>query len=107
MTPEAIPPTDTTRTAAAMIGHRGVREVLSRSDFLVLLHREQRRADRSRAPLSVVLYRNAGGRLHQPHGAQLLIDTMHDLKRETDTVGRLGDDLIALLCPDTGAEGAP
>ena len=106
MTPEATPPTDTTRIAAAMIGHGGAREVLSRSDFLVLLHREQRRADRSRAPLSVVLYRNAGGRLDQPHGAELLIDTMHDLKRETDTVGRLGDDLIALLCPDTGAEGA-
>ena len=105
MTPEATP-TETDRKAVAMIGHGSAREVLSRHDFLVLLHREQRRADRSRAPLSVVLYRDAGGRRSQPHGAQLLIDTMHALKRETDTVGRLGDDLVALLCPDTGAEGA-
>ena len=105
MTSEASPP-EPVRRAAAMIGNGDPREVLTRSEFLTLLRREQRRADRSRAPLSVVLYRDAGGRLSQPQGGQLLIDTMHGLKRETDTVGRLGDNLIALLCPDTGAEGA-
>jgi len=105
MTPEALPPEPGHR-AAAMIGNGDAREVLTRSEFLTLLRREQRRADRSRAPLSVVLYRDAGGHLNQPDGAQSLIDTMHGLKRETDTVGRLGDDLVALLCPDTGADGA-
>ena len=105
MTPEASP-LETARRAAAMLGNGGPCEVLTRSEFLTLLRREQRRADRSRAPLSVVLYRDAGGRMSQPQGGQLLIDTMHGLKRETDTVGRLGDELIALLCPDTGAEGA-
>ncbi|WP_157271632.1 sugar transferase [Azohydromonas aeria] len=85
-------------------------EALPRNDFARQLQREKRRAERSKSPLSIVVYRisevpdDAGAR---PGGedAGRLLELLHQASRETDVIGHLGDDLIAVLCPDTDEQG--
>lgn len=81
-------------------------DVLSRDHFLTQFHREKRRADRSRAPLSLVVMRFAahGGFDTDDHR-----DIMTDLSlstRETDVIGCLGDGVVAFLLPYSEAEAA-
>jgi exopolysaccharide biosynthesis polyprenyl glycosylphosphotransferase len=73
--------------------------------FLQDLDREKRRAERSRAPLSIVLYRVQGTSSRSDRQADHFVDWLHRSKRATDIVGHLGKDHIAVLCPDTSAEG--
>jgi lipopolysaccharide/colanic/teichoic acid biosynthesis glycosyltransferase len=78
-------------------------ELLPRQHFLAQLHREKRRVDRSKAPLSLIIYRMAqrsGLSSISALASQLLAN-----KRETDIAGWLGDDVLAVICPDTGDEG--
>jgi len=78
--------------------------VLPRHHFLEHLQLEKRRSDRSKAPLSVVLFsfQTATGN----SGAKKLLDYLRTSKRETDILGLLGDGQIALLLPDTSSQGA-
>lgn len=70
--------------------------------FLKQLQREKRRADRTKAPLSIVLFRfNAD----KNHDLDKLLELLQGSTRETDIVGYLGKDLIGLLLPDTNQEG--
>ncbi len=79
-------------------------ELLPRGHFLAQLYREKRRADRSKAPLSLVIYRLADAR--HADDAATLIELVLGNKRETDIVGRLADGVIAVICTDTGDAGA-
>ncbi len=81
-------------------------DVLSREHFLAQLHREKRRADRSRAPLSLVVLRFSA---HDGFDKDDQRDIFTDLSlstRETDVIGCLGDGVVAFLLPYSEAEAA-
>lgn len=78
-------------------------EMLPREHFIAQLHREKRRADRSRSPLSLVIYRLA--KSSEPGQTAALADLLAASKRETDILGQLGDDTVAVICPETGDDG--
>jgi lipopolysaccharide/colanic/teichoic acid biosynthesis glycosyltransferase/GGDEF domain-containing protein len=69
------------------------------------LHREKRRAERSGAPLSMVLYRVQATSSRSDRQTDQFVEMLHRSKRATDVVGHLGKDHIAVLCPDTSADG--
>jgi lipopolysaccharide/colanic/teichoic acid biosynthesis glycosyltransferase len=73
--------------------------------FMRDLRREKLRADRSSSPLSLVVFelRSIGSA-----DADLghLLDVLRERTRETDIIGHLDDERIAVLCPDTAAAGA-
>jgi exopolysaccharide biosynthesis polyprenyl glycosylphosphotransferase len=80
-------------------------DVLPRHYFLRQLEREKRRTDRSKASLSIVLFRfedESGDRIDD---VDRLLRVLSRKKRETDIVGYLSDDLIAVLLPDTDEQG--
>lgn len=74
--------------------------------FINQLRLEKLRAQRSGSPLSIALYRvqHEDEYFSGPHVLQLL-DSLNRASRETDIIGHLGDETIAVLCPDTDAEG--
>jgi lipopolysaccharide/colanic/teichoic acid biosynthesis glycosyltransferase len=87
--------------------HRSVcGEVLSRDHFLTQLHREKRRADRSRAPLSLVVENFAGCDGFDEADVRDIITDLSLSKRETDIVGHLGDGVVAFLLPYSEAAAA-
>jgi len=81
-------------------------DVLSRDQFLAQLHREKRRADRSRAPLSlVVMHFDVHGDLDEQDHRDILTDLSLGA-RETDVFGCLGHGVAAFLLPYSGSEAA-
>ncbi|MDE2402247.1 MAG: sugar transferase [Burkholderiales bacterium] len=76
-------------------------DTLPPNDFLKDLYREKRRVERSRSALSMVLYQ-----LGDSRNVDILLEVLHNAKRETDIVGHVGGDRIAVLCPDTDEEGS-
>jgi exopolysaccharide biosynthesis polyprenyl glycosylphosphotransferase len=67
---------------------------------------EKRRAERCRDPLSVVLFRYPGTGSDRLAGARKLAVLLLSTKRETDLVGYVADNMIALVLPHTCAHGA-
>jgi len=81
-------------------------DVLSRDHFLTQLHREKRRADRSRAPLSLVVMRFSGhGGFDEDDHRDIITDLCLS-KRETDVIGYFGDGVVAFLLPYSDAKAA-
>jgi lipopolysaccharide/colanic/teichoic acid biosynthesis glycosyltransferase len=78
-------------------------ETLPRDHFLAQLRREKRRADRSKSPLSLVIYRLA--KSNESESTASLRDLLMSSKRETDMLGQLGHGVLAVICPETGDEG--
>jgi len=78
---------------------------LPSNDFLKHLNREKRRSERSNAALSIVLYRINANDGFSAKNADCLLEVLHAAKRETDVLGHVGDDMIAVLCPDTDDVG--
>lgn len=76
------------------------------TDFQRELDREMRRAERSGAPLSLVIWRLADGAASDPRSADRLLDLVHAGKRQTDEIGHLEGGGVAVLCPDTDERGA-
>ena len=76
--------------------------ILPKQHFLKQLQREKSRTDRSKAPLSIALF-SAVGSASDVSG---LLELLGETKRETDTIGYLGEDRIAVLLPDTNEQGA-
>ncbi len=80
-------------------------EVVGFDEFLAQLHREKRRAERARTSLSLAMFhlpeRNQRGALQ----VDRLLESLCAVKRETDLVGRAGDGVVAVLCPDTDESG--
>lgn len=77
-------------------------DLLPHNDFLMQLRREKRRVERSKAPLSIVLYRMSDAAARE---FDRVLEILHTLKRETDLLGLVGNGMVAVLCPDTDAEG--
>ena len=76
-------------------------DALPLTDFLKDMEREKRRSDRCKAPLSLALYQLDG----DARRTMAFLEFVHRITRETDIIGHVGNDLIALLCPDTDAAG--
>lgn len=85
-------------------GKKKLRQIdpLLKAYFLKQLRCEKRRADRTKAPLSIVLFRFDADK--SPELGKLL-ELLQSSTRETDSVGYLEDDLIGLLLPDTDQKG--
>jgi lipopolysaccharide/colanic/teichoic acid biosynthesis glycosyltransferase len=83
-----------------------VYEVLSKSQFLKQLRLEKRRTERSRVPLSIVLFQFECISPDDLCDVNGLFEILHKNTRETDIAGYLDDDLVALLLLDTDAQGA-
>jgi lipopolysaccharide/colanic/teichoic acid biosynthesis glycosyltransferase len=77
----------------------------ARHAFALQLRREMRRADRSGSPLSLVLLRSRGAEV-APARLRRLLAQLRGAMRETDLLGPLANDLVAVLLPDTDARGA-
>lgn len=81
-------------------------DTLPNDDFRRHLRREMRRSERSNAALSTVVFHIDTSHVSHATDAHLLLEALHDVTRETDIVGHVGDAAIAVLCLDTGAVGA-
>lgn len=80
-------------------------DALPLSEFLKDLNREKRRAERSKAPLSLVVYQLAGETANDARLAARFVEVLHSAVRVTDSLGHVGNDKIAVLCPDTDGQG--
>lgn len=78
---------------------------LPRAQFLAQLQREKRRAERTQRPLSIALYQLEGEEGGDPRTVAALLDLLRSRMRETDSLGYLGEQLIAVLFPDTNEQG--
>ncbi len=79
-----------------------VPQMLSETSFLRVLQREERRADRSHAPLSLMLFRVAAKERQQ---VASFVRCLQQRKRETDYLARLDDGVFVVLLPETASEG--
>jgi exopolysaccharide biosynthesis polyprenyl glycosylphosphotransferase len=77
-------------------------DILPEHHFLQQLRREKARTDRSKAPLSIALFRFESEKVNVTRLFHLLRHT----KRETDILGYLCEDKIAILLTDTNEQGA-
>jgi exopolysaccharide biosynthesis polyprenyl glycosylphosphotransferase len=80
-------------------------DVLPRHYFLRQLEREKRRTDRSKAALSIVLFRFDNKSGDHVDDVDRLLGVLSGTRRETDIVGYLSDALVAVLLPDTDEQG--
>lgn len=82
-------------------------QTLPRNDFAFQLQREKRRAERSKRPLSIVVYRINGTEpdASESTDAGRFLELLHRASRETDIIGHPDEDHIAVLCPDTDEQG--
>ena len=80
-------------------------EAVSLEEFMLQLHREKRRCERSQRPLSLVLFRLAEDGDADHESREQLLGAVCGVKRETDIVGRAPGGLVAVLCPDTDENG--
>lgn len=80
-------------------------DVLPRHQFLSQLRREKRRTERSKAPLSIATFRLDGTRGDGLDKVQLLLRLLQDNKRETDILGCIDNDCVAIILPETNLDG--
>jgi lipopolysaccharide/colanic/teichoic acid biosynthesis glycosyltransferase len=80
--------------------------VLPQGKFAEAVRRETRRSERSRAPLSIVQYAVEEAYADEPLHFERLFEILQYSKRETDVLGHVGIDTLAILCPDTDDVGA-
>ena len=92
-------------TGGPSAGPSGASHMLAKHHFFKQLQLEKRRSDRSKAPLSMIVFRVD---YVAPYGIQNiknLADHLQRSKRETDILGYLGENRLALILPDTNEEG--
>jgi exopolysaccharide biosynthesis polyprenyl glycosylphosphotransferase len=80
--------------------------LLSKQQFLRQMRLEKRRAERSKTSLSLVLFIADAEHPDGLASAPGLMDLLRSAKRETDFLGYLAGDRVALLLPDTNEAGA-
>lgn len=81
-------------------------DVLPRLEFARQVDIEKRRTDRSKSPLSLVIFYVDSSRKKMKKSVDRLLTTLQINKRETDVLGYLGTNRIALLLAETDASGA-
>ena len=79
--------------------------MLAKSQFLKQLQLEKRRTDRSKAPLSMIVFHTGVTDGQRIQNLKQLADLLQRSKRETDILGYLGEQRLALLLPDTNGVG--
>ncbi len=80
-------------------------DLLPKSYFLEQLRREERRADRSKAPLSIVLFRFDNKKHDEFSDFKVVLELFQNSIRETDILGYFGEDVIGILLPATDERG--
>lgn len=85
--------------------HPRFNDIVPKYQFLKELEREKRRTDRSKAPLSIAVFRIDGSSGSEPNNVGGLLQLLRHSARETDILGYLNQDQIALLLPDTNEQG--
>ena len=81
------------------------RNFLPKSHFFDHLRAEKKRAERSKAPLSVVLLYLVGDSLKRPEAVEEFLDYLDKSTRETDTKGWLDIYTIGIILPNTDKNG--
>jgi len=79
--------------------------MLPKSQFFRQLQLEKRRTDRSKAPLSMIVFHTGAADRQRIQTLKHLADVLQRSKRETDILGYLGEHRLALLLPDTNGVG--
>ena len=80
--------------------------VLSKKQFLNRLRIEKRRAERSKVPLSIILFSlRHGGNDHSKGVVRNLLLFLNTVTRETDIKGLMNEGEIGILLPDTDEKG--
>ena len=80
-------------------------DVLPRQQFHAQMRREKRRSERSKSPLSIATFRldrTKGDGLENVHPLLLLLSAN---KRETDILGCIENDVVAIILPETSTQG--
>ncbi len=85
--------------------HPRLNDIVPKFQFLKELQREKRRIERSKAPLSIGVFRFGSSKHSGPNKVIELLQLLSINMRETDILGYLTEDLIALLLPDTNEQG--
>jgi lipopolysaccharide/colanic/teichoic acid biosynthesis glycosyltransferase len=80
-------------------------KVLQTGDFFEAVNRETRRSERSKTPLSIVRYSINEAAADEPLHFEQLFAVLQHAKRETDFLGHIGTETLAVLCPDTDDQG--
>ena len=79
--------------------------LLPKNHFLTRLRIEKRRVDRSKAPLSIVLFSFQDRNVENNRKTQEFLKSLQKITRETDIKGWLENDVIGLILPDTDGRG--
>ena len=82
------------------------RRALPRNVFVKQLQHERRRAERSGSPLTLIRYELGSAGNPNLHQVEQLLEVLQRSKRETDLVGHIDAGQVAVLCPDTCAQGS-
>jgi lipopolysaccharide/colanic/teichoic acid biosynthesis glycosyltransferase len=81
------------------------KNILPKQHFLERLREEKRRADRSKAPLSVAIFYLQKEGISGKKPIEELLNHLHKNSRETDIKGWIEQNKIGLILPDTDGEG--
>ena len=78
---------------------------LSRPQFLNMLRIEKRRSERSKSPLSIILF-SMGYEGSNEKRLDKFFSYIHRVTRETDIKGMLAENIVGLILPDTNRNGS-
>jgi lipopolysaccharide/colanic/teichoic acid biosynthesis glycosyltransferase len=92
------------RAAAHGVSADRVLDVLSHDQFVAQIEREKRRAERARAPLSLVRFGEKNEA--EPDLLERAPGLVAEMKRDTDVIGYLDGNGLSVLLPHTDVEGA-
>ncbi|MGH8613179.1 MAG: exopolysaccharide biosynthesis polyprenyl glycosylphosphotransferase [Gammaproteobacteria bacterium] len=81
-------------------------KLLPKPHFLTQLGIEKRRAERSKAPLSIALFYFDPKKSDELNNFDEFVTPFQGKLRETDIIGYVGHEIIGLIFPDTNASGA-
>ncbi len=79
---------------------------LSKHDFFNQLEREKKRAERSKSPLSIAIFRGTGRTSFSDEHLHPLLQLLVGTKREVDFVATIDPNTVAVLLVDTTENGA-
>ena len=79
---------------------------LSRAQFLNCLRMEKRRSDRSKSPLSLILFSINSDTKNEDKILRNFFSFIHRITRETDIKGVISENLVGLILTDTDRSGS-
>ena len=90
---------------ANILNSSGGATILPKSYFLKQLRIEKRRSDRSKSPLSIVLFTLGNEEDNQFSNFRDFLKSVQNAIRETDIIGYIDWNVIGVIFPDTNEEG--